>query len=300
MVDEHAWIAWCLIGALPCFALVICIEYVRERPLIDVRWLTAATFVRWATIAIICRFVQSEQSVGVMTMLRDFGLANDDIRPLSLAILGGAIAGLAVSAWLVTPARLIWLVLASLLLAACAAYLNSFSSTLTRVPQVIVSQAMMGMAGAMFIGPSFIFGLGRVLAERGVRMTSFIALFGITQSVGTLVGNAFTQTYLYHAQQYHLADLAAQTERSDTTVSALTTTLSSQYLSVLTDPALRAAEGVQALSQQVVLNARVAAYNDVFLAISAIAAFGALILLCFMAAGRIRVFLDQRFGRTTS
>jgi hypothetical protein len=66
---------------------------------------------------------------------------------------------------------------------------------------------------------------------------------------------------------------------SDATVAAATQALTSQYLAVLTDPALRAAQGIQALSQQIVLNARVAAYNDVYLAISFIATFGLLLLL---------------------
>jgi MFS family permease len=274
-----AWIGWCLAASLPCLALVGLIEFHRERPLIDVRWLSAGTLVRWALIAVICRVAQSEQAVGVISMLRDFGLTNDDFRPLAFVILAGAVAGLVISALLVTPTRLPLLVLVSLGFAATAAYLDSSSSVSTRAPQLIWSQAMMGLATTMFFGPVFIFGLGQVLMRRGVGLTSFIAVFGITQSIGTLVCNSLIQTYLFRAQQYHLTNLAAQAERSDATVAAAIQALTSQYLAVLTDPALRAAQGIQALSQQIDLNARVAAYNDVYLAISFIATFGLLLLL---------------------
>ncbi|MDK4716057.1 MFS transporter [Rhizobium sp. CNPSo 4039] len=274
-----SWIGWCLAASLPCLTVVGLIEFHRERPLIDVRWLSAGTLVRWALIAVICRVAQSEQAVGAISMLRDFGLTNDDFRPLALMILAGAVAGLVTSALLVTPTRLPLLVLVSLGFAAIAAFLDSSSSISTRAPQLFWSQALMGVATTMFFGPVFIFGLGQVLMRRGVGLTSFIAVFGITQSIGTLVCNSLIQTYLFHAQQYHLADLAAQAERSNPTVAAAISALTAQYLAILTDPALRAAQGTQALAQQVVLNARVAAYNDVYLAISYTATLGFLLLL---------------------
>ena len=202
-----AWIGWFFAACLPCFALFFFIESRRKKPLIDVKWLSAGTFVRWALIAVLCRSVQSEQTVGILTMLRDFGLTNDDIRPLTGAILVGAVLGLVVAALVVAPSRLPYMVLGALVLVAVATYIDTGSSVSTRVRQLLVSQPLIALAGTLFIGPVFIFGLGRVLADGGVRMTSFIALFNVTQSVGTPTGNAFTQTYLFHAQQYHLGAL---------------------------------------------------------------------------------------------
>ncbi len=277
------WIGWCFAACLPCLGLVIGIEYHRKRPMIDVRWLSAGTFARWALIAVICRFVQSEQTIGVMTMLRESGLTNDDIRPLTGAILVGAVLGLTASVLFVSPSRLIHLVLCSLLLVVAATYMDTATSVLTRVPQLLVSQAMMGVAGTLFIGPLFIFGFGRVLADGGVRMTSFIALFNVTQSIGTLTGNAFTQTYLYYAQQYHLASFAAQAERSAPEVAYLVRSMASRYSAVITDPAVRSAEGISGLSQQISLYARVAGYIDVFTAMSITATAGAAMLLGVIA-----------------
>jgi hypothetical protein len=288
-----AWIGWFFTACIPCFALFVWIEARRRRPLVDVKWLSAGTFVRWALIAVLCRFVQSEQTIGILTMLRDFGLTNDDIRPLTGAILVGAVLGVTAAALTVSPARLPYMVLASLLVAATATYLDSGSSVSTRVPQLLITQGMMGFAGTLFIGPLFIFGLGRVLADGGVRMTSFIALFNMTQSVGTLTGNAFTQTYLFEAQQYHLGAYAAQAAKSEPEVTALLSSLTARYSPVIPDPVLRSAEGVAALSQQLSLYARVAGYVDVFTAISLAASAGGVALVGIIAVNLVKQYRSK-------
>ncbi|TWF48036.1 MFS transporter [Neorhizobium alkalisoli] len=288
-----AWIGWFFAACLPCFALFFFIEARRAKPLIDVKWLSAGTFVGWALIAVLCRFVQSEQTIGILTMLRDFGLTNDDTRPLTGAIFVGAVVGLVAAALIVAPPRLPLMVFGALALVAVATYIDTGSSVSTRVPQLLVSQPLIAFAGTLFIGPVFIFGLGRVLADGGVRMTSFIALFNVTQSVGTLTGNAFTQTYLFHAQQYHLGAYAAQATRSDPEVAALLSTLAARYAPVITDPATRSAEGVAALSQQVTQYARVAAYIDVFTAISLAASAGAVALLAFIAVSLFKQYRSK-------
>lgn len=288
-----AWIGWFFTACLPCFALFFFIESRRKKPLIDVKWISAGTFVRWALIAILCRFVQSEQTIGILTMLRDFGLTNDDIRPLTGAILAGSILGLVAAALVVAPPRLPYMVLGALVLVAVATYIDTGSSVSTRVSQLLVSQPLIAFAGTLFIGPVFIFGLGQVLADGGRRMTTFIALFNVTQSVGTLTGNAFTQTYLFHAQQYHLGVYAAQATRSEPEVAALLSTLAARYAPVITDPTLRTAEGVAALTQQITQYARVAAYVDVFTAISLAASAGALALLSFIAVSHFKLYRSK-------
>jgi hypothetical protein len=185
------------------------------------------------------------------------------------------------------------MVLGALVLVAVATYIDTGSSVSTRVSQLLVSQPLIAFAGTLFIGPVFIFGLGQVLADGGRRMTTFIALFNVTQSVGTLTGNAFTQTYLFHAQQYHLGVYAAQATRSEPEVAALLSTLAARYAPVITDPTLRTAEGVAALTQQITQYARVAAYVDVFTAISLAASAGALALLSFIAVSHFKLYRSK-------
>lgn len=138
---------------------------------------------------------------------------------------------------------------------------------------------MIAFATTVFIGPSFVFGMSKVIAGGGANMTSFVALFGITQSIGTLVGTSIIQTYLTYSQQYHLTSFAGQVGKSNPLVSDTTRALAQDYASVIQDPTLRAAEGLSQFGQHILLNARVAAYDDVFFLVSALAGITTIFLM---------------------
>jgi hypothetical protein len=157
-----------------------------------------------------------------------------------------------------------------------------------------LTQAIIAFATTLFIGPSFIFGLSRVITEGGGKMTSFVALFGITQAVGSLAGTAFVQTYLYYAQQLHLLEFAGQAVKSKATVISLLSHNSDLFKAVVSDPVLRTGEGTLTFAQQSLLYARVAAYNDLFFAISVIAFSVAVIVASAMLYGKIFSFLAKR------
>lgn len=282
---NREWIGWFLAAALPCLVIAFSIEYFRSRPLIDVRWLGNITLIRFALVTIVARIVLSEQAVGAIGLLRDFGLTNDDIRPLSVLILVAAVAGLATSAIAVGPTRLTPLVMLAVAFVGVGSFVDSFASISTRLPQLYYTQMLIAFATTLFIGPAFVFGLNQVIAEGGAKMTSFVALFGITQSIGTLVGTSFIQTYLTYSQQYHLTNFAGQVSKSNPLVSDTIRALAEGYASVLQDPPLRAAEGLSLFSQQILLNARVAAYDDVFFLVSALAGITTIFLMGVIVHG---------------
>ncbi|SOC36774.1 hypothetical protein SAMN05892877_103112 [Rhizobium subbaraonis] len=285
-----SWIGCALAASIACLGVALVIEYFRADPLIDVRWLSAGTIVRWTIVTIAARIVLSEQSIAVIGMLRDAGLVNEDFSSLSWVIFLAAVAGLVVGALSVGPNRLAGLAMLAISLVAVAAFLDSFSSLSTRAPQLYLTQAMIAFSTTMFIGPSFVFGLNEVIAGGGKRMTSFIALFGMTQSIGSLIGTALIQTYLYYAQQWHLADLAAQAEKIAPLVPDTTRALAARYQPTLQDPLLRSAEGIAQFSQQVLMNARIAAYDDVFLAVALLALATTAAMLLFFAWSWLRPF----------
>ncbi|UXN66657.1 hypothetical protein N8E89_18695 (plasmid) [Phyllobacterium sp. A18/5-2] len=276
---NRAWIGWFLAAALPCLMIALCIEYFRARPLINVRWLGNVVLIRFALVSLVARIVLSEPSIGAIGLLRDFGLANDDIRPLSLLILVAAVAGLTTSAIAVSPTRVTPLVMLAVALVAVASFADSYASMSTRLPQLYYTQMMIAFATTVFIGPSFVFGMSKVIAGGGANMTSFVALFGITQSIGTLVGTSIIQTYLTYSQQYHLTSFAGQVGKSNPLVSDTTRALAQDYASVIQDPTLRAAEGLSQFGQHILLNARVAAYDDVFFLVSALAGITTIFLM---------------------
>ncbi|WP_175577178.1 MFS transporter [Rhizobium oryziradicis] len=289
---DTPWIGWLLAISAPCMAMALGIEYCRARPLIDVRWLGKFVLLRFAIVTIIARIVFSEQTTGAIGLLRGFGLTNDDIRPLSLCILLAAILGVVVGAIAAGPTRLTPLVMMAVGLVAVASFMDTSISDMTRAPQLIVTQSLIAFATTVFIGPSFLFGLSKVLAEGGSKMTSFIALFGITQSLGSLIGVAFVQTSVLYRQQFHLQSFDAQLAKDNPLVTNEITRLSHGLASTVQDPTLRFAESVAALGQRALLEAQVAAYADVFYIIFILASLVALFLL--------GVILHERLLKTPS
>lgn len=291
---NRAWIGWLLAISAPCMAIALIIEYCRARPLIDVRWLGKFVLLRFAIVTIVARIVFSEQTIGAIGFLRNFGLTNDDIRPLSACIFISAVLGLVVGAVASGPTRLTGLVMLAVGLVAIGAYMDSFVSDMTRGPQLIFTQSLIAFATTVFIGPSFLFGLSRVLVDGGSKMTSFVALFGITQSLGTLIGIAFVQTTLLIRQQYHIQSYAGQLAKDYPLVSGQILGYSNQFLATLQDSTLRYAEGVSQLGQNALVEAQVSAYDDVFLIISILATFATLYLLVVIVVGWLSKFRSGR------
>jgi MFS family permease len=280
---DRAWIGYCLALSIPSLIIALTIEFHREKPLIDIRWLSGLVLIRFAVVAVLARLVLSEQAVGAIGLLRDFGLVNDDFRMLSLLIFGAAVAGIAVSTIAVGQKRLTPLVMLAVALVALGAYMDTSAGVLTRAPQLYATQMIIAFATTLFIGPSYVFGLSRVISEGGSRMTSFVALFGMAQSIGSLIGTSVIQTYLMYAQQYHLADLRGQLTTFSPKVSSDVIAFAELYSGSVSDTARRTAEGLAMLSRQISLLARVAAYDDVFFMISLIASATTALLLVVIA-----------------
>jgi MFS family permease len=291
---DRAWIGWFLALSAPCLAIALSIEYFRVHPLIDVRWLGKSVLLRFAVLTIVARVAFSEESVGAIGFLRNFGLTNDEIRPFSIAVFLATIAGLGVGALAVSPTKLTPAAMMAVTLVAIGSFMDVSAGTLTRAPQLMPAQVLIAFGTTVFIGPSFVFGLNRVLDAGGSTITSFVALFGVTQAVGALIGSALVQTTLLVREQYHLDEFAAQLSLQFPLVASEVASFSDRYFAVLQDPALRTAEGVSQLGQQALLEAQVLAYDDVFLMISALCTVAVLYLVAVIA---LRWWTALRAGR---
>lgn len=291
---DRDWIGWCLAASLPLFVVAFLLEARREKPLIDVRWLSGIDLVRFAIVLILTRIVLSEQSTGAIGFLRLFGLVNENFFDLSLVILLGAIAGPIVAAWLITPQRTALIVMIALALVAVASYMDSYSSDLTRAPQFYLTQGLIAFSTTLFIGPALLFGIGKVIAEGGQKLSSFIILFSVTQSIGALVGGAVIQTYQFVAERDHSMRLVGFVTGMNPTVETTISKSAALYSQVISDPAQRMAVATQSLAQQTTLQANILAYNDTFRFIALLAGVTAL----FLAGLLIRRMYLSRNGDT--
>ncbi|CDZ68283.1 Major facilitator superfamily (MFS), partial CDS, partial [Neorhizobium galegae bv. orientalis] len=219
-------------------------------------------------------------------------LVNDDFLDLSMIILVCSIAGPLAAALLVTAERIPAMIMISLLFVAIGAYIDSYSSDLTRAPQFYVTQGLISFATTFFIGPALLFGLVRVLAQGGDKLSSFVILFAVTQSMGSLVGSALVQSFQFVAERYHSTRLVAYITGMNPVVDNSILGISARYSGVVSDPSELVAISIQTMAQQTTQQANILAYNDTFRMISLLAALTA----CFLGWVIARRFCRSRDG----
>jgi len=164
-------------------------------------------------------------------------------------------------------------------LVAVAAWVDSSSTSLTRAPQLYLTQAVIAFAGAFFLGPSLLFGMTRALKEGTGHVISFIALFGVLNSIGGLAGAAILGTYQIVREKANSAALVQLVDPTDPQVQARLAAGASGVARVVGDTGLRSAEGGALLAQAATREANVLAYDDMFRLIAVLAALTFLYLL---------------------
>ncbi|GAA0617985.1 MFS transporter [Brevundimonas kwangchunensis] len=271
---EAAWVGWALIGSIVLLTAALIVEFNRETPLINLRWITGPDILRLALIIVGIRIVLSEQTYGAVGLMTQMGLGPDQMHGLFWLILIATIAGSLVSAFTMNPAKLYKPIAIALGLIAVGAFMDAHSTVLTRPAQLYFSQILLAFAAAFFIGPAMMTGIVQVLQKGAQNMVSFIVVFGIGQNVGGLLGSAIVGTIQTVREKFHSSQLSESVNLGDPDVVLRLQQLSGAYARVIGDPAQRTAQGQHMLQQQISQQAHVLAYNDVFLLIAVFAAIG--------------------------
>ena len=288
---QSAWLGWALLAAIPMFAAALIIEHHRANPLLNTRWLGSADIVRFTVVTMMGRIVLSEQTYGAVGLLTVLGQNNDQLMPFFTIIFLATVAGFVVSALTLDVTRLSHPVMLAIGLVAVAAWADSYATSLTRAPQLYLTQATIAFAGAFFLGPSLLFGMTRALQQGTGHVISFFALFGMINSLGSLAGTALLGTYQIVREKANSAALVQAVDPTDPIVQARLQAGASGVARVVGDPALRSAEGGALLSQAATREANVLAYADTFRLIAVLAAltFFYLIFLLLRRHWRARV-----------
>jgi MFS family permease len=273
---EAPWIGWALVGAIILLSAALLIEYNREAPLINLRWMAGPDIVRLTLIIVGIRIVLSEQTVGAVGLITQLGVGPDQMHGLFAVILVATAAGSMTSAFTLNMEKLNKPIAIALGLIAVGAFIDSHATILTRPAQLYFSQSILAFAAAFFIGPALMQGITKVLQKGVQNLVSFIVVFGIGQNVGGLLGSAIVGTLETVREKFHSSQLSEAVALGDPQVVQRLQQLSGAYARVLGDPALRQVQGQALLQQQITQQAHVLAYNDVFLLISGFAALGCL------------------------
>jgi predicted MFS family arabinose efflux permease len=264
---EAPWLGWALAGSIALIAAAIIVEHRRPRPLLMTRFIGQKAILRIAVVAFCIRVILSEQTYASVGLLSALGYGTEQFRTLYIIVTLASLAGLfvAISATrFETPARPLQV---ACLMIAIAAFLDSGATNQTGPANVYISQALVGFAGLLFIGPAMVIGLSRTLLQGPQFFISWLVVFLATQNLGGLVGSALFGTLQTVREKFHSHSLVEQVMLNNPVDAARLAASAQQLSGVVADPTLRAAQGAALVSRQVTREANILAYNDVFIVI---------------------------------
>jgi MFS family permease len=285
---ERAWMGWALAASAALIATALVLEHNRENPLINTRWLGTREMGRLILVAIAVRVLLSEQAFGSVGLFNALGLINDQMVVLNLVIVGASIAGMIAAITLFDPADPSRAISVAVLLIALGAFMDANTTNLTRPDSFLVSQALIGFASLLFLSHAMVIGISRTLLAGPKHFVSFVVLFGLSQSLGGLAGNALLGTFQIVREKFHSHELVQSLVLTDPLVSARLRGTGASVANVIGDPVLTNAEGAALLARTVAREANILAYNDVFLLI------GVLAMLTFIWQLSIRASIRRR------
>ncbi len=275
---DTPWLGVLAVVGILALTAVLILESQRAHPMIDLKWLSSSEMLIFAGSLLVFRLLLAEQTTGVVGLFTSLGLLNDQLATLYWIILGATVGGLAVTSLLMGAGRTPAIHLTALTLIASAAFLDSHATNLSRPEQFYLTQAMMAFAGAMFLPPALQVGFGQALARGGNAIVSFLVVFIGTQTLGGLIGSAALGTFVTLREKFHSSALVEHLTAVNPFVAQRIQAYAGAYGKVLSDPALRTAEGAVLLGRAATQEATVLAYNDLFLLI-AVLAVGAMLVL---------------------
>lgn len=276
---NEPWIGWLLVAATLALTAAVTIELNRSAPLIDIRWLVSPAILHLTATLFLFRLILSEQSAGAPRMFQALGLVPSQFSTLfTIICISSVVGGLACIAWIKLE-RVKWFHLAALFLIMGGALMDSQSTVTTLPEQMFISQAMIAMAGMLFMPPAMMAGLLSALARGPQYILSFVIVFLTTQSVGGIIGSGLFSTFINNRQAVHFQILSEQLTAADPITVSTIAAGASGLTSQVSDAALRQAQSVFSLAQEANRQAYVLAYNDAYFMIFLIAAFGAAALL---------------------
>lgn len=268
---DRPWLGWALAGAVVMLGAAMMIEGRRANPLLDLRWLTGPDVLRLAVVVFMSKIVLSVQTVSVIGLLSTLGVTNDELFLFSLILTLASLAGAVAATVLVRPDRLTAFGALAIGLVAVGAFMDSHSTNLTRPEQLYASQALIAFATTFFIGPALLFGMSFVLQHRGRPLASYLVLFVVLQTVGSLAGAALLGSFQDIREKAASAELSRLAQPDNPIVAARLQAGAGALGHVIGDPTYRSAESLQLLQVQASREAAVLAYNQTFMLVAVLA-----------------------------
>ncbi|HAZ75744.1 MAG TPA: MFS transporter [Enterobacteriaceae bacterium] len=266
------WLGWALVASIVLSTTAFIIEHYRRNPLLQIRWLSKLPVLHFIVGAFLIRFLTTEQSYGVVNLMRTLGMGPDQMRPLFVVILAGVVTGIAGASLTFGPKRLIAQLLMAILLLGAAAFFDQHRTSMDRPHDFYVSQFLASVGAGMFMGPLIMLGISAALKQGVDHMITFLVTLSITQTLGGLAGSAVLGTFQVWREKYHSSLLADQLTTLDPLVTERIQLYTQQYQNVIGDSTLLSAQAIAQLQNVSAIEANILAYNDTYMLTATVAA----------------------------
>lgn len=284
---EAPWLGACLALGVALLTALVVVELNRERPLVNLRWLSSTDMILFAGSMFFARFVLSEQTTGAIGFFQNLGLLNEHMTGMLLVVLAATFAGFVGVSLINRPENRAAIHMVALALITIGAFLESRATNLTRPQDVLLAQGLVAFGGAIFLPPAVGWSFAHTLRWGMQHLTSFFAVFLASQNLGGLLGSAALGTLVTVREKFHSNQIVESLTLADPLVAQRIQQYGATYARVLGDPALRAAEGSALLGQAATREAYVLAYNDLFLVVAIVSALCLLGLVIHQIIARL-------------
>ncbi|BAV66597.1 MFS transporter [Sphingobium cloacae] len=285
--SEQPWMAWALVASLALLLLAFLVEHHRANPLIQTRWIGTGEVIRFVFAALAFRLILSEQSYAAAGLLRTLGMGPDQFRLFYLVVIAGVLSGIAIGAATFGPKTMMPMAIAAVILVLIASLLDSDATSDTRPNNMMASQAMIAMAGALVMAPLILHGVMGALKRGADHIVTFVILFTMTQSAGALLGPAIYGTFQQYRQHEYSGQITSHVDPTNPVVAQRLALQRGIYAARVSDPIIGGAGGTALLQQAATREASIRAYNDVF-RLNAIIAFAFLLWCLWRVAVQLR------------
>ena len=283
------WLGGALAASVVLIGTAFLIEHNRKNPMLQTRWMGSRDLVKFALTGALVRVLTSEQNFGATGLLSSIGLVNDQLVSYYSVLAAATLAGALLSIVTLNPMDLRRQTLISLAVIAIGAFLDTHSGLRTGPMNLYFSQAAIAFAAVYFMGPMLMEGLLRALTKGPSYLVSFVAVFGLSQTLGGLAGVAALSAFHTLRTKSHLMTLGQSLSPGNPDVAQGIAALANGLTGTMTDPALRSASAGAQVVREAAREAAILAFNDTFFVIGALSALAFAVMF-------VRWLYDRRRG----
>lgn len=259
-----SWLGYLLAGGIGLSGLALFLEWRRRHPMLDLTWISMPRIFLFAYTGALVRLLTSEQNVGAAGLLKSLGMTGWEMQGFYLVIFIASLLGVVISLLRLDLNDIRRPVVIALLGLTIGSYLDIHINVQTRPEQFYLSQAIIAFSALYFLGPMMIEGLARALSKSPEHIMSFSAVFGLSQSLGGLIGAALFSSFVTVRAREHLAFIAQHLTITDPNVANQIKLMSALFNPYSADNVMINSQAVSTIVAQATQEATVLAYSDLF------------------------------------